>query len=64
MYFVWGAWRVNNLRPEQPGVTYRDVIVLDRENRAVAVYNLTEHSLGDPANYAALKDILRAAASR
>ena len=49
---VWGAWNV----------TYRDVIVLNQENEPIAVYNLTEHGLNDPANFAALMDTLRAAA--
>jgi hypothetical protein len=49
---VWGAWEV----------TYRDVFVLDAENRVVTIYNLTDHDLGQPANYEALKGILRQAA--
>lgn len=49
---VWGSW----------AITYRDVIVLDVENRIAAVYNLTEYDLTNPANYEALKTILRDAA--
>jgi hypothetical protein len=49
---VWGSWNV----------TYRDVIVLDVENHVVTIYNLTDHDLALPANYEALKAILRAAA--
>lgn len=49
---VWGAWHV----------TYRDVVILDRENRVLQVYNLTAHNLGDPASYNELRDILLAAA--
>lgn len=49
---VWGLW----------AVTYRDVVVADHENRVFAVYNLTEHDLTNPANYEALKAILRDAA--
>ena len=49
---VWVEW----------GVTYRDVIVLDADNIPVAVYNLTTNDLADPANYAALKQILKQAA--
>jgi hypothetical protein len=49
---VWGLW----------SVTYRDVVVLDAENRVVTVYNLTEHDLGQPANYDSLRAILRRAA--
>ncbi|MBE0566298.1 MAG: hypothetical protein IH621_10095 [Krumholzibacteria bacterium] len=51
---VWADWEV----------TYRDVIVLDRDNVPVAVYNLTSHDLGEPANYAELKALLQAAADR
>lgn len=45
---VWNVWHV----------TYRDVIVLDGENVITRVYNLSEHDLGNPANYAALRTIL------
>jgi len=46
---VWaGKWAVN----------YRDVVILDAENRKVDVYNLTDHNLYDAANFAALKNIL------
>jgi hypothetical protein len=45
---VWTSW----------AVAYRDVIVLDAENKPIAVYNVTTHNLADPANYAALKQIL------
>ena len=38
---------------------FRDVFVLDETNRPVRVYNLTDHSLGDPANFAELMGILR-----
>ncbi len=50
---AWGLW----------GVTWRDVYVLDGENRLVTIYNLTEHDLTDPANYADLKAILLSAAT-
>ena len=39
-------------------VTYRDVVILDRDNIPVAVYNPTEHNLADPADYAELKALL------
>lgn len=45
---VWALW----------AVTYRDVVVLDADNFPVAVYNLTVHDLGVPANFAALKTLL------
>jgi hypothetical protein len=61
---VWSAWRVNHIRPGSPGVVYRDVIVLDRRNHPIAVFNLTQHDLGNPTNFAALKSILRKAATR
>lgn len=51
---VWQSW----------AVTYRDVVVLDAENKPIAVYNVTTHNLGDPMNYAALKQILVDAAAK
>ena len=51
---AWGLWNV----------TYRDVIILDAENRVYAVYNLTQHDLANAANYQALKSLLLAAAAR
>lgn len=45
---VWASW----------DVTYRDVVVLDRENRKAAVYNLTVHDLSVEANYDSLKALL------
>lgn len=49
---VWVDW----------GIAYRDVVVTDVDNVSVAVYNLTDHDLADPANYAELKQILKTAA--
>jgi len=48
---VWSQWQV----------TYRDVVILDGDNVPVGVYNLTEHDLNDPANYAELRALLLAA---
>lgn len=48
---VWSSW----------AVTYRDVVVLDAQNQRIAVYNLTEHDLGMPESYRALKAFLEAA---
>ncbi|MGQ0614166.1 MAG: hypothetical protein ACT4PV_10560 [Planctomycetaceae bacterium] len=48
---VWTLW----------GVTYRDAIILDAQNRVVGVYNLTAHDLNVPANYDELKAMLLAA---
>ncbi len=45
---AWGLWQV----------TWRDVVILDRANVMVAVYNLTEHNLSLPAEYAGLKSLL------
>lgn len=42
--------------------TYRDVVILDGQNRRVGAFNLTEHDLGDPAEYDALLTLLRDAA--
>jgi len=49
---VWSLWKV----------TYRDVVVLDDNNEVVEVFNLTDNTLSDMANYEALKDILVTAA--
>lgn len=49
---VWQLWKV----------TYRDVIVLDENNEVLDVYNLTDNTLGETANYEALKEILVTAA--
>jgi hypothetical protein len=49
---AWAGWTV----------TYRDVVLLDAENRKVAVFNLTDHDLGRPEEYAALLALLRASA--
>jgi hypothetical protein len=49
---AWSLWQV----------AYRDVIVLDEDNRRIAVYNLTEHDLNDSAHYEELKALLVAAA--
>ncbi len=45
---VWSRW----------APTYRDVIILDAENRPIAVYNLTVHDLQSPAAFAELKALL------
>ena len=45
---VWDAWDVR----------FRDVVILNAANEQVASFNLTTHSLADPANYAALKSLL------
>jgi hypothetical protein len=50
---AWRLWQV----------AYRDVIILDAENHVVGVYNLTQHDLGNPDNYAELQQLLVQAAS-
>jgi len=45
---AWARW----------GAGYRDVVVLDGENRPYAVFNLTTHDLADPAAYQQLEDLL------
>ena len=45
---AWGLW----------GVTWRDVIILDRDNLRVEVYNLTSNDLNVPAKYDELKALL------
>ena len=49
---VWTNWNV----------TWRDVVILDEDNNAVGVFNLTEHNLSYKPEYDALLDILRVAA--
>ncbi|MHC4135804.1 MAG: hypothetical protein ACYTDU_01455 [Planctomycetota bacterium] len=49
---VWTQWQV----------VWRDVVILDEQNRRVAVYNVTEHTLTDPDNFAELKALLLATA--
>jgi hypothetical protein len=49
---VWDDW----------DVTFRDVVILNSDNEPVAVYNLTEHNLGDDDNYEELKALLIASA--
>jgi len=48
---VWDDW----------AVIYRDVIILDRNNVPVDVYNLTTYDLSVPANYDELKARILAA---
>lgn len=45
---VWTAW----------APTYRDVVILDAQNRVAAVFNLTEHDLQTQGEYDALKALL------
>jgi hypothetical protein len=49
---VWGSWLV----------TWRDVVVLDAQNRPIAIYNLTVHDLVRPAAMDSLRQLLTAAA--
>ncbi len=49
---VWADWEV----------IYRDVIVLDKENRPIEVFNLSDNNLDNPNVYETLKGILRTAA--
>lgn len=48
---VWESW----------GVTYRDVVILDRNNELFATFNLTDRDLGDEAHYEDLRVLLEAA---
>lgn len=45
---AWSRWQV----------TWRDVVVLDREGRRHAVFNLTQNDLSVEANFAALEALL------
>ena len=51
---MWTTWDVG----------YRDVWILDRENRLLTIYNLTEHDLNQPANFEELRLLLLDAAQR
>ena len=51
---AWGRWRA----------AWRDVVVLDAENRVTAVYNLTDHDLAVAAHREHLEGLLRDAARR
>jgi len=46
---VWVSWEVR----------YRDVVILDETGVKVAVFNLTDHDLGDPESFAELKALLQ-----
>ena len=49
------AWRLWH-------VTERDLVILDKDNKVVRVYNLTEHDLRNAGNYTELRAILLGAA--
>jgi len=49
---VWTAW----------GVAFRDVVVVDEQNRRLFAYNLTDYDLAVAENYAELKALLLDAA--
>lgn len=51
---VWGDWDAE----------WRDVIVLDAQNRRIGVYPVLSKSLDDPANRAELKLLLENALQR
>lgn len=48
---AWDLW----------GVEWRDVWVLDAGNHLTAIFNLSEHDLEDPDDYAELRDLITAA---
>jgi hypothetical protein len=50
---VWGLWHV----------TYRDLRILDSQNRLFTTYNLTDHDLSDAGNRETLKEAFMEAAS-
>ena len=49
---VWSSW----------GATWRDVVIVDGDNRRVATYNVTANNLATAENYAALRDMILDAA--
>lgn len=50
----WSTWNA----------TWRDVDILDPQNRRMAIYNLTEHDLSDTSNYQTLKAMILTEANR
>ena len=50
---LWTQW----------GIQYRDVVVLDGENKPIFIMNLSAQSLSDPDNYAELRERLLSASS-
>jgi hypothetical protein len=50
---VWTQW----------GITYRDVVILDEDNIVVAIYNVTQNNLTDPAKYDELYGLFEAEAT-
>jgi len=51
---VWDHWRA----------VWRDVIVLDSDNKVAGIYNLTDHDLVTAANFDSLKTLLVKTANR
>lgn len=43
---------------------FRDVVILDEQNRFLGSFNLSSHDLGNPTHYATLKERLLAHARR
>lgn len=46
---------------EEWGITFRDVVILNKDNEQVGVFNLSEYDLGQPQNYEALRSQMVAA---
>ncbi len=51
---AWDVW----------DVTWRELVVLDRENRPVAIFSVSDHNLQQPTEYEALRDLLIAVAEQ
>ena len=59
----WQTWRVPiTSRPGQE-IRWRDIVIVDENNKFIAVQNLTENPITDPANYTRLRNTLIAAAT-
>jgi len=59
----WQSWRVPvSSRPGQE-IRWRDLVIVDENNRFVAVQNFTETPITNPTNYNRLRNTLVAAAS-
>jgi len=51
---AWGAWQVE----------WRDLVILDAENKVVGVINLTDHDLELPENVKLVRELVAEAQER
>ena len=61
---IWNTWHALTPNPStQSGAPYRDVHILNADNEIVETYSLTVYDLGNPQNYATLKQMFVDAAT-